>query len=446
MTKSLNLEDIWEKCLLKIAEKVGDSTYELWFKPTKLIQLKDKTAIIEIPNRFFKDWIEDYYPVIISESMEGLLRYPIAIKFKTAEKEDASLKRLDSKLENRRSKLASRGIYLNPKYTFSTFIAGPSNQFAHAAASRVGENPGYAYNPLFIYGGVGLGKTHLMNAIGNAIVDKNTSTVVCYMSTEQFTNEVVSAIRHQKMGEFKDKYRNVDVLLIDDIQFISGKATTQEEFFHTFNSLYEKQHQIVVSSDRAPLEISDITDRLRSRFSMGLIADIQPPEIETKVAIIYKKAEMDRIAIDDDVAYFIATKIKSNIRELEGCLIKLGAHASLTGMPINIEMAKNVLKDLISREDRPVTVELIQKVVCEYFGIKTQDIKARKRTKEIANARQIAMYLSKQYTHLSLSEIGRNFGGKDHATVIYACKQVEDRRRADENLNKSIENLVRRIK
>ena len=248
------------------------------------------------------------------------------------------------------------------------------------------------------------------------------------------------------MGEFKEKYRNVDALLVDDIQFIAGKTTTQEEFFHTFNSLYEKQRQIVISSDRSPMEIADITDRLRSRFSMGLIADIQPPEVETKVAIIHKKADMEKMAISDDVAYFIATKVKSNVRELEGCLIKLGAHASLTGMPIDINMARNVLKDLISDEEKPVTVDIIQKAVGEYFGMKAQELKTKKRTKEVANARQIAMYITKQLTQLSLSEIGRSFGGKDHATVIYACKQIEEKRGRDETLKKTVEYISKKIK
>ncbi len=446
MAAVINIEKIWDKSLSKIAEKVGDSTFDLWFKPIKLLQLKDKTIALEIPNRFFRDWIEDNYPTIIADAVESILGYPLTVKYKTAEKEDAALRRMDSRLENRRNKLASRGIYLNPRYTFDTFVVGPSNQFAHAAAMRVGENPGYAYNPLFIYGGVGLGKTHIINAIGNAIVDKNPGMIVYYVSAEQFTNEVISSIRHEKMAELKEKYRNVDVLLIDDIQFISGKTTTQEEFFHTFNSLYEKQRQIVISSDRSPMEIADITDRLRSRFSMGLIADIQSPEVETKVAIIYKKADAEKLSINDEVAYFIATKIKSNIRELEGCLIKLGAHASLTGMPIDINMAKNVLKDLISEDDKPITVETIQKAVCEYFGMKAQELKTKKRTKEVANARQIAMYIAKQHTQLSLSEIGRCFGGKDHATVIYACKQIEDKRNRDENLNKSIENINKKLR
>ncbi len=441
----MNTEEVWSKGLTTIAQKVGGSLFELWFKPMKLLQIKDKAATLEIPNRFFKEWIEDYYPTVITEAIEGVLGYPVTVKYKTAEKEDAALRKMDTKLENRRTKLANRGIYLNPKYTFDTFVVGPSNQFAHAAAKRVGENPGFSYNPLFIYGGVGLGKTHLINAVGNNIVDKNPGVTVYYVSAEQFTNEVISALRHEKMSDFKEKYRNVDVLLIDDIQFIAGKTTTQEEFFHTFNSLYEKQKQIVISSDRAPMEISDITDRLRSRFSMGLIADIQAPEIETKMAIIYKKAALEKMAIPDDVVLFLATKVKSNIRELEGCLIKIGAHASLTGMPIDTVMAKKVLKDLIAEDDRPVTVDAIQKVACEYFGIKIQDMKAKKRTKEIANARQIAMYISKQHTSLSLSEIGKYFGGKDHATVIYACRQIEEKRGKDENLNKSIENIIRRI-
>jgi chromosomal replication initiator protein len=248
------------------------------------------------------------------------------------------------------------------------------------------------------------------------------------------------------MGEFKEKYRTADVLLIDDIQFIAGKAATQEEFFHTFNSLYARQSQIVMSSDRAPKDIQDITDRLRTRFGMGLTADIQTPEVETKVAILFKKAEAERLAIPDDVAYFIATRVKSNIRELEGCLIKLGAHSSLTGMPIDIALAKQVLRDLIEDEDRPITMDLIVKTVCEYFGQKPHELKSRKRTKEISNARQIAMYVGKQLTGLSLSELGRAFGGKDHATVIYACKQIEEKRSSDENLNKSIENIIRKLK
>jgi chromosomal replication initiator protein len=445
MTAVLVAEEIWERAMGQIAERVGERLYELWFKPMKLVHLKDQAALVEIPNRFFREWVEDNYPTVISDVLGALVGSPVSVKYKVLEKEDAALKRLDSKHETRKNRLASRGIYLSPKYTFDSFVVGPSNQFVHAAAKRVAESPGVTYNPLFIYGGVGLGKTHLINAIGNRIIDRHPESNVYYVSAERFTNEVVSAIRHAKMDEFKEKYRNLDVLLVDDIQFIAGKTTTQEEFFHTFNALYERQRQIIITSDRAPLEISDITDRLRSRFSMGLIADIEPPEVETKVAILHKKAALEKMSVPDDVAYFVASKVKSNIRELEGCLIKLGAHASLTGEGVSLEMAKTVLRDLIAEEDKPVTAESVQKAVCEYFGVKLQDLRSRKRTRELATARQMAMYLCKQLTGLSLAEIGTALGGKDHATVIYACKQVESRREKEDLLNRAIENLLRKL-
>ncbi len=449
----MNLEEIWNNSLLKIEEKVGNNILELWFKPIKLSQVseirrgeKEQQATIDIPNRFFKDWIEDNYPDIIAEAIEGILGYPVTVRYRLVEKIDPVVKKMDMRLESRRQKLASRGIYLNPKYTFENFVIGPSNQFAQAAAKAVAEGPGRTYNPLFVYGGVGLGKTHLINAIGNAVIDKSPDITVIFVTAEQFTNEVVSAIRHEKMGELKEKYRNVDLLLLDDIHFIANKTQTQEEFFHTFNALYEKQKQIVISSDRPPKEIGAVTDRLRSRFSMGLIADIQPPELETKMAILLKKAEMEKIKVSEEVAYYLASKVKSNVRELEGCLIRLGAQASLTGRPIDKEMAKNILKDLIEEDEKPITTDLIQKIVCEHFALKLADIKAKKRTKEVALPRQIAMYLSKQLTSLSLNDIGKNFGGKDHATVIYSCKQIEDKRAKDEAFNRMIENLLRKIK
>ncbi|OHE56316.1 MAG: chromosomal replication initiation protein DnaA [Thermodesulfovibrio sp. RBG_19FT_COMBO_42_12] len=442
----MTLEEVWNKSLSKIEEKVGSNIVELWFKPIRLSQAKEQQATMDIPNRFFKDWIEDNYPDIIAESIESVLGYPVTVRYRTAEKTDPDVKKMDMRLESRRQRLASRGIHLNPKYTFENFIIGPSNQFAQAAAKAVAEAPGRAYNPLFVYGGVGLGKTHLINAVGNAVIDKSPDIIVLYVSAEQFTNEVVSAIRHEKMGELKEKYRNVDLLLLDDIQFIANKTQTQEEFFHTFNALYEKQKQIVISSDRPPKEIGAVTDRLRSRFSMGLIADIQLPELETKVAIILKKAEMEKIKVSGDVAYYLASKVKSNIRELEGCLIRLGAQASLTGMPIDKEMAKNVLRDTIEDEDKPLTTDHIQRIVCEHFALKLADMKAKRRTKEVALPRQVAMYLSRQLTNMSLNDIGKGFGGKDHATVIYACKQIEDKRARDEAFNRMIENLLQKIK
>ncbi len=441
------LDDIWNKSLSRVEQKVGSSVFELWFKPIKMIQMKEQTVMLEIPNRFYKEWIDDTYPNLIKDSLETIVGFPITLKYKVEEQQDTSQKKNIEKLEQKRIRLANKGIYLNPKYTFNNFVKGVSNQFAHAAALAVTEAPGKIYNPLFIYGGAGLGKTHLMNAIGNRVLETRHDCSILYIPTEQFITEVVSALRHDKMTELKDKYRNLDLLLLDDIQFIAGKERTQEEFFHTFNALYEKQKQIVVSCDRSPKEISDITDRLRSRFTMGLIADIQPPDVETKIAIIYKKAEMMNIRnLPEDVAHFLASRIKSNIRELEGSLIRIAAQASFSGEEITIEKTKMILKDIIHDEGRPVTVESIQKVVCDFYNLKISDIRAKRRTKDIALPRQVAMYLAKQVTQCSLSDIGKAFGGKDHATVIYACKQTEERRSKDESFNRIIENLLQKIK
>lgn len=442
----MTLDEIWNSGISQIEERVGNNITDLWFRPIKLTMVKERSITLEIPNRFFKDWIEDNYPDLVNETIGRIMGYPVTVRYKVAEKIDPDVKKMDMRLENRRQKLASRGIHLNPKYTFENFVIGPSNQFAQAAAKAVAEAPGRAYNPLFIYGGVGLGKTHLITAIGNAVIDKRLDVSVIYASAEQFTNEVVSAIRHEKMGELKEKYRNVDLLLLDDIQFIANKTQTQEEFFHTFNAIYERQRQIVISSDRPPKEIGAVTDRLRSRFSMGLIADIQPPELETKVAILLKKADHEKIAIPEEVAYYLASRVRTNIRELEGCLIRLGAQASLTGTNISVTMAKDILHDLIEEDEKPITTDQVQKVVSDHFALKLSDMKARKRTKEVALPRQIAMYLSKQLTSLSLSDIGKNFGGKDHATVIYACKQIEDKKTKDEVFNRLIENLTRKLK
>lgn len=449
----MTLEEIWEKSLKIMEDKVGSSLFELWIKPIKVTQIselrkgdREQNLTLEVPNRFFKEWIEDSYPNLIPDALENILGQTVSLKYKIAEKEAPDIKRMEAKLESRKTRLASKGIYLNPKYTFENFVSGQSNQFAQAAARAVAETPGKVYNPLFIYGGVGLGKTHLISAIGNSVIDAKNDINVLYVPAEQFTNEVVSAVRHGKTEELKRKYRNLDLLLIDDIQFVENKTATQEELFYTINTLYEKQKQIVLSSDRPPKEIKTVTDRLRSRFSMGLIADIQPPEFETRVAIIHKKAAMERINLSEEVVNFIGERVKTNIRELEGCLIRLGAQAALTGSPIDVEMAKIILKDFIHDDEKPITVDHIGKNVCEYFGLKIQDLRARKRTKEITLPRQIAMYLSKQITACSLSDIGKNLGGKDHATVIYACKQIEQRRGKDESFNRMIEGLLRKLK
>jgi chromosomal replication initiator protein len=442
----MNLEEVWNKSLSKIEEQIGSSIFDLWFKPIILSQIKEQIATLGIPNRFFKEWIEDTYPNIIKESLESVIGYPVTLRYKIEDTKRDTQKKVSERIETKRKKLAHKGIYLHPKYTFGNFITGSSNQFAHAAASAVSESPGKIYNPLFMYGGVGLGKTHLMNAIGNKVLETKPEVNVLYVSSEQFTNEVVASLRHDKMSELKEKYRNLDLLLLDDVQFIANKTATQEEFFYTFNALYEKQKQIVISCDRPPKEISEVTDRLRSRFTMGLIADIQPPDIETKLAIIYKKAEMMDIKnIPEDVSTFLASKIKSNIRELEGALIRIAAQASLTGEDINLETTKKILKDILQDDEKPISVPKVQKMVCEFYNIKLSDIKARRRTKDVALPRQIAMYLSKQVTNASLSDIGKNFG-KDHATVIYACRQIEERKNKDETFSRTIENLLERIK
>ncbi|MBI5097790.1 MAG: chromosomal replication initiator protein DnaA [Nitrospirae bacterium] len=443
----MNIEEAWTKTIEAIGAKVGSQTFDLWFRPIKFIELQDQQIILEVPNKFFRDWIEDHFPGLIPETVEKFLKKEVSVKFKVFERnEDPVLRKIETKQENRRAKLANRGIFLNPKFTFDSFVVGASNQFAHAAARAVADAPGKAYNPLFIFGGVGLGKTHLMNAIGNRIVDKQSNIKLMYAPAEQFTNEFVYSMRNDKMDEFKAKYRNLDVIIIDDIQFIAGKSGTQEELFHTFNALYDAHKQIVFSSDRPPKDISPITERLRSRFGMGLIADIQIPDVETKMAILGKKSDMEGIQLPEDVSYFLASKIKSNIRDLEACMIRLGAHASLTGKTITVEMTKEVLKDLILDEEKALTVDYVQKQVCEYYGLKLQDIKAKKRTRDIAFPRQIAMYLSKNLTDSSLSEIGKNFGGKDHSTVIHSCKLIEERRKKDEEFDKKIDYLIKKIK
>lgn len=443
----MDVYNTWEKTVEIIEEKVGNQTFDLWFRPIKFLKLKDHQIVLEVPNKFFREWIEDHFPLLISTTFSSLLKENVSAKYKiTEKKESASLKRVVVRQENRRVKLAKRGIFLNPKFTFDSYVVGPSNQFAHAAAQAVADSPGKTYNPLFIYGDVGLGKTHLMNAIGNNIIDNKPDINLMYARAEQFTNEFIYSMRNKRMDSFKEKFRNFDVLLIDDIQFIAGKSATQDELFHTFNSLYDKHNQIIFSSDRPPRDIADITERLRSRFGMGLIADIQTPEIETKIAILGKKSELEGIHLPEDVSLLLASKIRSNIRDLEAAMIRLGAHSSLSGKEITVEMAKNILKDMIHDEEKALTVEYIQKVVCEYYGLKLQDIKAKKRTRDIAFPRQIAMHLCKALTHSSLSDIGRKFGGKDHSTVIHACKLIEEQRKKDRDFNNKIEYLIKKLR
>ncbi|MFC2074946.1 chromosomal replication initiator protein DnaA, partial [Bdellovibrionota bacterium] len=340
----------------------------------------------------------------------------------------------------------SHGEQLNPKYNFDTFVVGSSNQFAHAAAYAVAEQPGKAYNPLFIFGGVGLGKTHLLNAIGNHILKKNPAKRIFYVSSEKFMNELINSIRYEKMEQFRKKYRDsIDVLLMDDIQFIAGKERTMEEFFHTFNSLYGSRKQIVVTSDKFPKDIEGLEERLRTRFGWGLIADIQAPEMETRVAILKNKAEIDDIYLPDDVAIFLASNIKSNIRELEGSLIRIGAFSSLTGMEISVDLTKEVLKNIIKDKEREVTIESIQKAVVHFFDIKLADMRGKKKLRVLSVPRQIAMYLCREYTEKSFPDIGKAFGGKDHSTVIHAVNKIERALKEDLTLKQQVDAIVRGI-
>jgi chromosomal replication initiator protein len=331
-------------------------------------------------------------------------------------------------------------LHLNPKYSFGSFVVGASNQFAHAACRAVADAPAKAYNPLFIYGGVGLGKTHLLNAIGNHLAERSDMRIA-YVTTEQFTNEVINSIRYDKMIDLRKRYRNIDMLLVDDVQFLAGKERTQEEFFHTFNALYEAQKQIVLSSDRFPKEMPDMEERLRSRFEWGLIADLQSPDVETRIAILRKKSDDEGVGLPEEVVQFLAATMKSNIRELEGSLVRLGAYSSLTGQPITLEMAKNVLRDIIGEKKKIVTMDDIEEAVAERFHVKISEMKSRRRSKTIVHPRQIAMYLCREMTNSSFPEIGRHFGGKDHTTIIHACKQIAKAKEADLSLRSTLESL-----
>jgi len=339
---------------------------------------------------------------------------------------------------------ARRASPMNPKYTFKNFVVGASNQFAHAACLAVAESPAQAYNPLFLYGGVGLGKTHLLNAIGNHIAE-TTDLRIAYVTTEQFTNEVINSIRYDKMMDLRKRFRNIDMLLIDDVQFLAGKERTQEEFFHTFNTLYEARKQIVLSSDRSPKEIANTEERLQSRFGWGLIADLQPPDVETRIAILRKKSDDEGIVLPDEVIQFLAANMKSNIRELEGSLVRLGAYASLTGQPVALDMARNVLRDLIGEKKKIVSMDDIEAIVANRFHVKISDMKSRRRSKTLVYPRQIAMYLCRELTDASFPEIGQHFGGKDHTTIIHACKQISKARAADSTVNATLESLKEQI-
>jgi len=444
-----SMENLWNKVIDSLKERVGQQNFDIWIKPISLISINEDGVALEVPNRFFKEWINEHYSPQIQEVLFAFTekRYHLQLRIRSEKMEK---KDFVFPLEKReRNEVHRFEPPFNPKYTFDNFVVGASNQFANAACLAVANLPAKNYNPLFIYGGVGLGKTHLLNAIGNQIIQHRILPdlkKICYLSSEEFTNELINSIRYEKMDEFRNKFRKMDILLIDDIQFISGKERTQAEFFHTFNSLYEARKQIVVTSDKFPKDIPNFEERLRSRFEWGLIADIQPPDVETKVTILKKKAEMENIPLSNEVAFFVASQIDSNIRVLEGSLIRIGAFASLTKTPIDIQTAKEVLKHIIKPKEDLISIDSIQKVVSNFFNIKISDLKVKRKYKGNVLPRQIAMYLCRKLTNASLLEIGEKFGGKDHSTVIHSIKKVEEKISKDGSFKETIENLHGRIK
>ena len=431
---------LWDKILQHAERRVNPHSFATWFRPTRQERSEDDRLVIRVPTRLFCKRLTETYGELLQAVLAEVGRPGLALEFICTEAEPTAVNPAAS--SQAKLDFESWDTQLNPRYTFDKFIVGKSNQFAHAAAIAVAEQPSKSYNPLFLYGGVGLGKTHLMQAIGHALKRRNPSLRLTYISAEKFTNEVIAAIRFERMPGFRDRFRNMDVLMVDDIQFIARAERTQEEFFHTFNALYDQQKQIVISSDCPPKEISSIEERLRSRFEWGLIADIQMPDLETKIAILQKKADSERVHVPDDVAEFIARSIKSNIRELEGALIRLIAYSSLTGAEINQPTAQQVLKNIIETQEKKITIEQIQKRVSEHFGMRAQDLKIRSNSKVIAFPRQIAMFLVKQLTTASLPEIGKQFGGKHHTTVLHSINKIETLRQRDKDLNRTINRLL----
>lgn len=444
-----NIHDLWNRALDQIEKKLSKPSFETWLKSTKAHALQGDTLIITAPNDFARDWLESRYSNLIAETLYDLTGEELDVKFiipPNQAEEEFDIQAPKKKV-NKDDGAEFPQSMLNSKYTFDTFVIGSGNRFAHAASLAVAEAPAKAYNPLFIYGGVGLGKTHLMHAIGHYVLDHNPAAKVVYLSSEKFTNEFINSIRDNKAVEFRNKYRNVDVLLIDDIQFLAGKEQTQEEFFHTFNTLHEESKQIVISSDRPPKEIPTLEDRLRSRFEWGLITDITPPDLETRIAILRKKAKADGLVIPNEVMLYIANQIDSNIRELEGALIRVVAYSSLINKDINADLAAEALKDIIpSSKPRVITIQDIQQIVGQEFNIKLDDFKAKKRTKSVAFPRQIAMYLSRELTDFSLPKIGEEFGGRDHTTVIHAHEKISKLVQTDTDLQKQIKEISESLK
>ncbi|HWZ52755.1 MAG TPA: chromosomal replication initiator protein DnaA [Granulicella sp.] len=458
----------WVRILAALEKKINRQSYDTWLKPTRFSHVSGDTLYVRIPSAEFQH-IGDRYADLIQEAIENLGLEIENVQFQTPAqdpnavrlREDGGFAPVPSHSQNaptpgRSGRGApsaaaaaeqsrfdwSAASQLNPKYQFDAFVIGSGNQFAMAAAQAVAERPSKAYNPLFLYGGVGMGKTHLMHAIGHDVKRRQPHASISYVSGEKFTNEMINSVRYDKMTSFRDRFRNVDVLLIDDIQFLAGKERTQEEFFHTFNALHESMKQIVIASDRPPKELADFEDRLRSRFEWGLIADIQPPDLETKVAILQKKAESEHTQLPTDVALFIASNVRTNVRELEGALVRLIAWCGLHGVEITLAVTQQCLKQFIDTQVRKITIEAIQRAVAEQFGMRVAELKQKNNSRQIVVPRQIAMYLAKQMTEASLPEIGRQFGGKHHTTVMHSIAKIDEQRRADKDLNRTINKLM----
>lgn len=443
-----NVLDIWQNAISHIKGKLNEQSFETWITPLRPLSLEENCLSVETPNQFFKDWLTDHYLDLIRTAMELVCGRKIDINFTIGQAAQAQ-GQAQPKARAARQVAAPEQInvsLLNPRFTFENFVIGSSNRFAQAAALAVSHSPAKSYNPFFIYGPSGMGKTHLMQAIVHEALKINKDLKVIYMPAETFMNQLIGAIQNRSTPKFRDTYRGVDILLIDDIHFITGKETTQEEFFHTFNALYDAHKQIVISSDRPPKEIDGLEKRLVTRFEWGLVADVQIPDFETRVAILRKKAALESIEVPGDVTFFIAEKIKSNIRELEGALIRVVAYASLTSTKIDLEIAKNILKDMVSIDQKNITIEIIQKKVAEYFDIRVSELRAKKRTRAIAYPRQIAMYLARDLTDYSLPEIGDQFGGRDHTTVLHACNKINNDLKKDQSIKNLLNKLIIEIR
>jgi chromosomal replication initiator protein len=439
------MQQAWKRSLEILRDRIEAHDYETFIRRLHPVAARDRNLLIEAPNRLAIDLITQRYLNLIEEVLSQTVGSPVRVLLQPPGAVQQELFPLAVPTSPPANLSRKRPSSLIPKYTFANFVVGASNQFAHAASKAVANQPGDHYNPLFIYGGVGLGKTHLVNAIGHQILDKYPERRVLYLSSESFMNELINALRRDRMDEFKSRFRRIDVLILDDVQFLAGRERTQEEFFHTFNSLYESHRQIVLTSDKFPKEIPDLEERLRNRFEWGLIADIQPPDVETRVAILQKKAEAERIELPHDVALFLAANIDSNVRELEGSLTRLGAFASLNKSEITVDFARQVLQNILREKDSTITIESIQKVVCEFFHVRPADLRSKKRSRTIAVPRQVAMYLCRRYTQASFPVIGDRFGGRDHSTVIHATQVVDHRVKEDPTFRATIERLERML-